>query len=302
MPAHLTPVNGTRLFVDDRGPADAPPVLFIHGGPGQSAFDFGHFQADHLARHVRIIAVDQRGLLRSDPLPEGAEISTDAIIADYEALRQTLGISAWTIIGHSSGGHTAIRYAREHPTAVTAAVFDCPAFDCDLTDRHRLPIAAAILDEIGDHESAAACRAFAERPERLTAADETYKVMQRIGARYNELFFRTPAAIEAFEKGQAESGFTREQWARGLSHLPLVADMYIPTLDLLPGLTPPSMLVHGRHDLVAAPAVIDAYRELAPGARVHTFEDSAHFPYIEEPEAYADVVSGFVLSATNLTR
>lgn len=299
MPELLMPVNGTRLHVAERGPSDAPPILFIHGGPGQSAFDFEHFQADLLARALRVITVDQRGLLRSDPLPDGYTITTDALIADYEAIRETLGIPAWTILGHSAGGHTAIRYATEHPGAVTAVVFDSPALDCDLTDRYRLPKAAAILDELGDHDSAAACRAFATRTERLSADDETYKVMARVGDRYNDLFFRTPEAITAYNEAHTVSGFTAEQWRRGASHLPLIADMYTSTIGLLPGLTQPSMLVHGRDDLVAAPAVVDAYRANAPRARVHTFEDAAHFAYIEQPEAYAETITTFTLDAAH---
>lgn len=37
-------VNGTRLFADIRGPEDGPPMLFVHGGPGQSCYDFMHAQ------------------------------------------------------------------------------------------------------------------------------------------------------------------------------------------------------------------------------------------------------------------
>ncbi len=68
MAAGLVSVNGTGLFVDDRGDATAPALLFIHGGPGQSCYDFMQIQGDRLARRLRIIGVDQRGTLRSDPL------------------------------------------------------------------------------------------------------------------------------------------------------------------------------------------------------------------------------------------
>lgn len=293
MPEQLLDINGTRLFVDERGDAGAPPLLFIHGGPGQSCFDFGAFQAEHLAKDLRVVAVDQRGLLRSDPLPEGYPITVDELIADYEAIREALGIEAWTIAGHSAGGHVALRYAHRHPEHVTGAVFDCPAFDCDLTDRYRLPKAAELLDEVGEHATAEEVRALAALERRLTAEDEVYVPMQRLGARYNELFFHTQESIDAYNAAHAASGFTGEQWRRGMSHRPLIAEMYRPLFDLLPQLTRPSLLVHGRYDLVAAPAVVDAYREKAVRGRVHTFEDSAHFAYIEEPEAYAAVVSAF---------
>jgi len=296
MPTHLVSADGMRLFVDERGAAGAPPVLFIHGGPGQSAFFFTRFQIDHLAANTRVFAVDQRGLLRSDPLPEGTTVSVDAVIADFETIREHLGIEAWTIVGHSAGGHTAARYATEHPAAVNGVVLDCPALDTDLTDRHRLPIAARLLDEIGEHDAAEQCRALAARPERLTADDKSYEPMLRLGKRYNELFFASQTHIDAHDTAQDEAGFSDADWARGATHLALLPDMYRPLFDLFP--TPqPSLLVHGRHDLVAAPAVIEHYRERATNGGVHTFPDSAHFPYIEEPGAYAAVVSRFAAAA-----
>ncbi|MEU8227088.1 alpha/beta fold hydrolase [Kribbella sp. NPDC048915] len=64
----LTEVRGTRLYVDQRGPADAQPLLFMHGGPGAGSYDFMTFQGDRLAERFRLIGVDQRGVQRSDPL------------------------------------------------------------------------------------------------------------------------------------------------------------------------------------------------------------------------------------------
>jgi proline iminopeptidase len=30
----LMEIRGTRLYVDQRGPAQAPALLYLHGGPG----------------------------------------------------------------------------------------------------------------------------------------------------------------------------------------------------------------------------------------------------------------------------
>lgn len=295
MPDHLMPVNGTRLHVTERGPADAPALLYLHGGPGHSSYTFDHFQADHLADHgIHVITLDQRGILRSDPLPEHDTPTVDQIITDAETVRDTLHIPTWTVLGHSAGGHYALRYALAHPDTVTALALDCPALDADLTDRHRLPIAAKLLDDMGEHDAAAECRALAARPDRLTAADAAYKPMLNAGKRYNELFFASQAHIDACDAAENAAGFPGDMWARGGTHLPLLADMYDSLIPRLPELTRPSMLLHGRHDLVAAPAVVDAYRAHAPGGRVHTFENSSHFAYLEEPDAYARVVADFV--------
>ena len=290
-------INGTGLFVDVRGPKDAPPLLFVHGGPGQGSYDFMHAQGDRLAERLRVVGVDQRGVLRSDPLPTGAPLNVQVLLEDFEALRQELGIDSWTILGHSAGGGYAIRYAHQYPASVHAAIYDCPCWDCAGTDRYRLPIAADLLERYGELKAARRCRELAAKPERLNADDQTWAAMRALGKRYNELFFHQPDNTDALDRIGMQSGLSEDQWRRGVSHLPLLTEMYESKLDLLPELSQPSLLVHGRHDLVIPPGDVQAFRDGVPNGRVHTFERSGHFAYIEEPDEYTAVVTDFVLSA-----
>ena len=142
LPGRLVAVNGTRIFVDDRGDQDAPALLYIHGGPGQGCYDFMRSQGDLLARKLRIIGVDQRGTLRSDPLPVAPALSADLLVADFEVLRTRLRIGSWAVLGHSAGGAYALRYVTSHVGAIRAVIFDCPCWDADMTDRARLPVVA----------------------------------------------------------------------------------------------------------------------------------------------------------------
>src|SRR5690606_31379315 len=116
----------------ERGPADGHPLLFIHGGPGNSCWDFMTSVGDLLAgAGMHLIGVDQRGVLRSDALPEGTEPSIDQLIDDFEEIRRSLGLESWTVIGHSSGGAYALDYALSRPERVSGLILDCPALDAD---------------------------------------------------------------------------------------------------------------------------------------------------------------------------
>jgi pimeloyl-ACP methyl ester carboxylesterase len=192
MTSSLVRVNDTRLFIDDRGDATAPPLLFIHGGPGQSCYDFMQVQGDRLARRLRIIGVDQRGTLRSDPLPAEPALTPELLISDFEALRKHLEIASWAILGHSDGGGYALQYVTSHPKTVQAVIFDCPCWDADLTDRNRLPQVARKLEALGQQADAERCRQLAAKPSRLTAADETYLAAQALGPHHMELYFHDP--------------------------------------------------------------------------------------------------------------
>lgn len=91
----LLAVNGQHLWVDDGGPRDAPVLLYVHGGPGIGALDFEQYMKGPLRGRVRLISVDQRGVLRSSPLPAGAKVTVDDLIADFEAIRSALAIPRW---------------------------------------------------------------------------------------------------------------------------------------------------------------------------------------------------------------
>jgi proline iminopeptidase len=294
--ARLVAVNGTRIFVDDRGDPGAPALLYVHGGPGQGCYDFMKAQGDRLAARLRIIGVDQRGTLRSEPLPAIPPLTPDLLVSDFEELRRRLRIESWAVLGHSAGAGYALRYVTGHPGAVRAVIFDCPCWDADMTDRHRLPVVARRLEALGQLADAERCRELAAKSARLAFGDDARGAMQALGAHYMKQFFHDPDGAADFDELLEDSGFTQEQWQRGNSHWPLLAAMYEPVLSLLPRIRRPALLLRGRDDLVAAPGMLTAFATSVRDGAMREFERSGHYPYLEEPEAYCQAVADFVLA------
>ena len=289
----LLDIDGSRIFVDERGPANGHPLLFVHGGPGNSCWDFMASVGDALAEAgMRLIGVDQRGVLRSDPLPTGTEPTIHRLIEDLEELRRRRGIERWTVIGHSSGGAYALDYAVEHPRSVAGLVLDCPALDADATDRFRLPVAASLLDDAGLTSEAEECRRLAAVDRRLTADDRTWEAMLPLGDRYLDLFLHVAASRARYEQlmDTAPKGL---DWSRGMSHLVLMTQMYRDRRPLLAGLTRPTMMLVGESDMVAPPVVRDDYRALT-GGEVSVVPGAGHFGFVEQPERYVEEVTRFV--------
>lgn len=250
---------------------------------------------DRLANHgIDLIGVDQRGVLRSDALAEGAAPTVAQLVDDFEHLRQALGVERWAILGHSAGGGYALDYALAHPDALNSAIFDCPSWDCDATDRTRLPVAADLLDAAGKHDAATTCREQAALPGRLGFSMECLTAMQQLGEEYLRLF-TYDAAGEAAYTQLAKSAPETLDWSKGASHLPLVEDMYQDRTPRLAGLAVPSLLLHGETDLVAPQSVIDQYRRLVRAPHdVATISHAGHFAWAEQPDRYADIVAEFV--------
>lgn len=90
---------------------DGTPVVLAHGGPGLS-FDYLDGLADELGDGFRVAAFQQRGLAPSTS--DGPFTMTQAL-ADVIAVLDALQWGQAVLVGHSWGGHLALRFAAAHP-------------------------------------------------------------------------------------------------------------------------------------------------------------------------------------------
>jgi proline iminopeptidase len=118
---HTLPVtDGHQLHVEECGNPEGLPVVFVHGGPGAGC-ELYHRQFFDPAVY-RIILFDQRGCGRSLPHAELAGNTTQALVADMEAIRILLDIERWLVFGGSWGSTLGLVYAQTHPGRVLALV------------------------------------------------------------------------------------------------------------------------------------------------------------------------------------
>src|SRR6266699_3785415 len=130
---HQVVVNNVRLWyrVAGRAAAGIPPVVFLHGGPGQGSYHFAALAGPYLERSLRLVYFDQRGSGRSErPWTRDYDMST--LVEDIEGLRRELGVDQLALIGHSFGGTLALEYAAKYPERVSALVFVAGLWDAPL--------------------------------------------------------------------------------------------------------------------------------------------------------------------------
>ena len=100
---------GFSLAWDEWGSGDGPPLVLIHGFSG-SAHDFaGHIEV--LAADRRVLAIDHRGHGRSSHSFEEMTYTVDHIVDDTIAWLDAKGGGPVDLLGHSLGGHVALRVA-----------------------------------------------------------------------------------------------------------------------------------------------------------------------------------------------
>lgn len=115
-PRELPLDHGHCLAWHEVGPADAPAVLLLHGGPGGRTRAQSVAWFDGLGR--RVVAHDQRGCGASTPAGLTAHNTLSHLVADIERLREHLGLARWAVAGGSWGALLAIAYAAAHPQRV----------------------------------------------------------------------------------------------------------------------------------------------------------------------------------------
>lgn len=101
------------IYWEQCGNPDGEPILFVHGGPGAGSTETDRRLFD--PSHFRVVLLDQRGCGRSRPLGELRDNTTAHLIADYERLREHLGIDSWHVFGGSWGSTLSLAYAQAHP-------------------------------------------------------------------------------------------------------------------------------------------------------------------------------------------
>lgn len=117
---HMAVGDGHEIYVETVGRADGIPAVYLHGGPGSGC------QPDHrrLFDPTRFHAVlfDQRGAGRSRPKGLRDTNTLPHLIADMEAIRESLGFDRWLVVGGSWGATLALAYAQTHPQRVSGIV------------------------------------------------------------------------------------------------------------------------------------------------------------------------------------
>jgi proline iminopeptidase len=103
--------NGIMLYYMALGRGE--PLMVLHGGPGASHEYFLPYLLP-LARHNRVIFIDERGSGRSQKLEERSSYTIENMVEDVDTVRVALGLGKINLLGHSYGGALAQAYALKY--------------------------------------------------------------------------------------------------------------------------------------------------------------------------------------------
>mgnify|MGYP001803298420 CR=1 FL=1 len=129
--AHFTHVVGDHRLKGVRGGTfDRPPVLFIHGTPGDWKA-WGRYLGDsELQEKTWMLAVDRPGFAQSGSGTPIQSLETQASVIMQSALEEHPG--PFLIVGHSYGGPIQLEIAANFPGSVSSLIILAGAIDPEL--------------------------------------------------------------------------------------------------------------------------------------------------------------------------
>jgi len=249
-------VDGLRIVYREEGPADAPPVVVLHGW-GASIAAVTSIQASLRGTH-RTIALDLPGFGASDPPP--VPWGTEAYATHLRAFLEQLGIARASFIGHSHGGRVAIVLAATHPALVDRLV---------------------LVDSAGIRPKRSAgyyARVYSYKASRRLLALPV--LAGPLGAPLRRLFETRAGSDDYRQAGSMRGTLVRvvnEDWRR-----------------LLPKIKAPTLLIWGELDDATPVSDGRLMERLIPDAGLVVFAGAGHFAYAEDVDRFARVVGHFL--------
>ncbi len=261
---HALSLTDVTLHYRDDGPRDAPALVFSNSlGTDLRVWDK---LLPHFASRYRIVRYDKRGHGLTT-LPDTAWSMQDNV-ADLAALLDHLGISGAAVCGLSVGGLIAQGLAAERPDLVKVMILQDTAARIGNDDMWNARIeaiskagtVAVLADQILERWFS---RAFRAEPDGEFAL-------------WRQMLVRTPVDGYLGICRTIRDTDLRESTVR----------LKLPTLALV-----------GAEDGATPPDLVRETADLIDGARFEIIRNAGHLPGVEQPDAVAALMQGFLAGA-----
>lgn len=308
-------IGGIRQWVSIRGRhADAPILLFIHGGPGFTSLPSSYYYMKDWQEYFTVVQWDQRGAGKTyaanDPKAVQPTMTIDRMVADAEEmaayLRKTYGRRKIVLVGHSWGSIIGVKLARLHPDWFYAYVGtgQFVAFQPNEAMGYQATLSAARAE--GNAEAITDLERIAPfpdttHPERNIANLGTER---RWLAHYSGYYWRNNVGHEGelnpFSPDYSDEELKVRDQAQGFSIQALWTELGKVDLRDEASFKEPVFFIQGRHDVGTNATLLSQWYATvhAPKKKLIWFEDSAHMAFQEEPGRFLVTLVNDVLPLT----
>ena len=295
-------IGGVDQYILIRGNDSSLPVLlFLHGGPGMPAMYLAHAFQRELEKEFVVVQWDRRAAGKSYSEDISSTLTTEQLVADTveltNVLRARFHQDKIYLVGHSWGTYLGMLVIARHPEVYRAYV--------GIGQLARSSPIAGIQDE------------YIRQSARRMGNQNAIKELEEKGASVREtLLFKVGGEIHnatSFLPLLLTGLAAPEYSLRDARNIPKGVSLYSRNfvynsisgdlMDVVTQVEIPVYFFTGRYDYTDPFVLTEQYfsKINAPEKHIVWFEESAHFPFYEEPAAFAREMRG-VLTATSPTK
>jgi proline iminopeptidase len=261
------------------------PFLLLGGGPGTEVAYLAGI-AQELSSSYKCILLEQRGTGRSQlPNPTPDQMTVKLFVEDIEALRASLNLDRFMILGHSWGGMLAMAYAVAHPDRVDSLILvDSGGMDLSFGANFRDNVSArASMGERQELEKADAAIERASDAKTLNAARISYSRLRTPFYFYDRKLADKILALLPGDSNQQRVFLLMQNDLA--NHYDVRSGMK--------SLSRPVLIIQGRQDPMPETVAIEIH-ETVTNSQLVFIDQCGHFPWIEQPTSFYRAVRTFL--------
>jgi pimeloyl-ACP methyl ester carboxylesterase len=283
--SHKARLNGVEISYTVSGNG---PIMFVQGvgwGPDSRLYQN---TMKSLETRLTLVYIDPRGTGEVEPVADSAQLSSDRMAEDLEALRKHLGLGKIALMGHAHGGFVAMKYALKYPNQLSHLILVSSALLHDLEadirainenlqshPRRKDPTWEEALARFKNEYDARTSEALQENVQ-LTAILYFYYYSARQRTNFEAALQSVKFSINNFNQ------FVGHE----LQHYNLEGQES--------RIAAPTLLIYGMYDPYFIRAKVRSLHWTIRNSKLELFERSGHYPWIEESGHFAEVVKAFV--------
>lgn len=263
----------------------APVLLFLHGGPGNSVMNYSNRFTSELKQHFIVVQWDQRQSGETATLSKDAPVTLDMMIRDAEEMVNYLyhrfGNRKIYVAGHSWGGYLALRVAGKKPSFLAACVAVSPMVAQVKSDSLTL----YLLKQRAQKNT-------------LLLNEELNQVVVPFENVRQLYFHRKGLSVLMHTIAPKEDRVM--EW--GKTWLSVFTEASQTSLtEIMPTLECPTYFMVGRKDMITHPRFTENYyqRVVCPEKKLYWFEQSAHNPHLAETRKFEQLIIDLLKKTPN---
>lgn len=285
--------NGVLIYYMEVG--RGAPLMIVHGGPGASHDYFLPYLLP-LARHNRLVFIDERGSGRSQKLEDPKGYTVENMVEDVEAVRQALGLGKMSLLGHSYGGVLAqayaLKYQRNLSHLILASTFSSTSAMNKVFERMKANMTPELRQRIDSLEKQGL---FGHgRPYEQNRYTNDYMIAAWGEGYFPYIYHNHPDPnYDPIAQGNTAWDLYREMWG---SDGEFVIDGNLKSVeytDRVSTIHVPTLVIAGEHD-ECDPSLSRTMHEKIAGSRLVILPNSGHMTFVDQPGMFLGGVEQFL--------